>query len=315
MKRIPVILDGDPGHDDAIAWLLACASPELDIKGVVAVGGNVSLDKTLFNTLRCFTLFSRTDILVAKGASRPLLALPMDAPSVHGESGLDGPALPEPAFRECELSGVELMAKLLRESDEAITIVATGPLTDVASLLLAYPGLKDKIARISLMGGGILSGNWTPSAEFNILVDPEAARIVFESGVPIVMAPLDVTEKALVYPEDFERVRAVGNHVSSIVAEWLEFFIKFHRTIGYEGAPLHDPCAIGVLVAPEIFQTVDMHVEIDTDGEFTRGATVGDYYGVGGKAANATVIMNLDREKFIDMLIRACEFYGKEEKQ
>lgn len=312
MNRIPVILDGDPGHDDAIAWLLALAHEELDVRAVIPVSGNVSLEKTTYNTLRILTLLGRTDIPVAPGAAKPLLELPSHAPSVHGESGLDGPALPEPVFEVCGMTGVELMAKVLRESRQKVTIVPTGALTNVAALLTAYPTLKRRIKRIVLMGGGILSGNWTPAAEFNILIDPEAAKIVFESGVPIVMAPLDVTEKALVFPEDFERIRALGNPVSSIVAEWLDFFYKFHLTIGYKGAPLHDPCAVGYLLKPEMFVTREMYVEIETSGMYCKGVTVGDVRGVSGKKPNATVMMNLDRQAFVDLLVDACARYGGE---
>ena len=312
MNKIPVILDGDPGHDDAIAWLLALAHEELDVRAVIPVSGNVSLEKTTYNTLRILTLLGRTDIPVAPGAARPLIEPPSHAPSVHGESGLDGPALPEPAFDVCGMTGVELMAKVLRESRQKVTIVPTGAMTNVAALLSAYPELKRRIKRIVLMGGGILSGNWTPAAEFNILIDPEAAKIVFESGVPIVMAPLDVTEKALVIPEDFERIRALGNPVSSIVAEWLDFFYKFHLTIGYKGAPLHDPCTIGYLLKPEIFVTREMYVAVETTGTYCKGATVGDVCGVSGKKPNATVLMNLDRQAFVDLLIDACARYGGE---
>ena len=224
-KKIPVILDGDPGHDDAIAWVLARASRELGILAVTSCCGNQTIEKTTYNALRVCTLIG-LHAPVGKGCPHPLLNDVMNAPSVHGESGLDGPALPEPAFEASALSAPELMAKVLRESPEPVTIVATGPQTNVAALLLAHPELKCKIARISLMGGGIATGNWTPAAEFNILVDPEAARIVFTSGVPITMAGLDVTEKALIMPEDFERVRALGNPVSDIVAQWLEFFYQ-----------------------------------------------------------------------------------------
>ena len=204
------------------------------------------------------------------------------------------------------------MAKVLRESPEPVTIVATGPQTNVAALLLAHPELKEKIARISLMGGGIATGNWTPAAEFNILVDPEAAKIVFESGVPITMAGLDVTEKALILPEDFERVRALGNPVSTIVAEWLEFFYKFHRSIGYDGAPMHDPCAVMVLLHPEIFTVKPMYVQIETAGEYCRGTTVGDVLGFSGHAPNADVLLDVDRDRFADLLVEAIRFYGEE---
>ncbi|MEG0913077.1 MAG: nucleoside hydrolase [Oscillospiraceae bacterium] len=311
MEKIPVILDGDPGHDDAIAWLLAASSPQLDIRAVISVGGNVSLKKTTLNALRCFTLFQKYDIRIAEGAERPLLSEPQNAPSVHGESGLDGPAMPESKIELSGQSGLELMAEVLRSSDKRVTIIPTGPLTNIANLIVAYPELIDKIERISLMGGGILSGNWTHAAEFNILVDPEAARVVFGSGIPIIMAPLDVTEKALILAEDVERIRKIGNRVSDIVAEWLDFFYKFHKTLGYAGAPLHDPCAVGVIINPDIFVKKDMYVEISVGGEYTRGATLGDYYGVSGKKPNATVIMNLDREKFVQMLIEACESFSE----
>ena len=202
LKKIPVILDGDPGHDDAIAWVLARASRELDILAVTSCCGNQTIEKTTYNALRVCTLIG-LDAPVGKGCPHPLLNDVMNAPSVHGESGLDGPSLPEPAFAPSPLPAPELMAKVLREAKEPVTIVATGPQPNVAALLLAHPKLKGKIARISLMGGGIATGNWTPAAEFNILVDPEAAKIVFTSCVPITMAGLDVTENALILPEDF----------------------------------------------------------------------------------------------------------------
>lgn len=310
MKRIPVILDGDPGHDDAIAWMMAVASPQFDIKAVVSVSGNVFIEKTTYNSLRILTLLGRTDIPVARGASRPITELPFDAPSVHGESGLDGPALPEPAQQLSALSGVELMAQVLRESDEKVTIVSTGPLTNVALLYNLYPELKSKIERVSLMGGGILMGNWTPAAEFNILVDPEAAKIVFDGGVPIIMAPVDVTEKALIKPADFERIRALGNDVSKIVAEWLDFFYRFHLTMGYSGAPMHDPCAVAVLLRPEIFTSREMYVDIELSGEYCRGATVGDGFGKSGKQPNATVLLDVDREALVDMIVECAASYG-----
>ncbi|MBP3485569.1 MAG: nucleoside hydrolase, partial [Oscillospiraceae bacterium] len=238
-NRIPVILDGDPGHDDAIAWVLAQASPRIAIRAVTSCAGNQTIEKTTYNARRICTLLGIT-APIAMGRPRPLLADPITAGNVHGQSGLDGPKLPEPAMELCGLDAVELMAKTLRESGEPVTIVSTGPQTNVAALLLAHPELKEKIGRISLMGGGIAYGNWTPAAEFNILVDPEAAQTVFSSGVPVQMAGLDVTERALIFAEDVERIRAVDNQVAHVVAEWLEFFYKFHREVGYEGAPLHD---------------------------------------------------------------------------
>ena len=313
LHKIPVILDGDPGHDDAIAWTLANASPMLDIRAVTSCCGNQTIEKTTYNAMRVCTLIGLR-VPVGRGRPRPLLAEPMNAPSVHGESGLDGPALPEPAFAPGSLNAVELMAKVLRESDEPVTIVATGPETNVAALLLAHPELKSKIARISLMGGGIAYGNWTPAAEFNILVDPEAAKIVFESGIPILMAGLDVTEKALILPEDFKRIAAIGNPVADIVAKWLEFFYIFHKSIGYDGAPMHDPCAVMALIHPEIFDIRPMYVQIETEGELCRGTTVGDWFGTTGHAPNAECILGVDRERFADLLVEAMKYYGEGQK-
>ncbi len=307
MKRIPLILDGDPGHDDAIAWLLAEAGRRrgsFDIKAVTTVGGNVTLDKTTYNALRICTLLG-LPAPVAKGAEHPLTADLMNAPSVHGESGLDGPALPEPGIELSELTAVELMVKVLKESEEPVTIVSTGPLTNTAALLLSHPELKSRIGRISLMGGGIGFGNWTPAAEFNILVDPEAADVVFRSGLPLIMAGLDVTERALLQPEDFSRIKELNNPVSGIVWQWLEFFYEFHRKLGYAGAPMHDPCAVMVLLHPELFTVRDYYVEIETGGEYCRGATIADKRRVTGREPNAKCIMDLDRDGFADRIIEA----------
>ncbi len=309
MNQIPIILDGDPGHDDAIAWVMAFARPELDIRAVISVSGNVAIHKTTKNMLQIMTLLGVHDVPLARGATRPLIGPFFDSPSVHGESGLDGPKMPDHEVELQPLSGVELMAKVLRESNEKITIVPTGPLTDVAMLLLAYPELKEKILRISMMGGGMLYGNWTPAAEYNILCDPEAAKLVFESGIPITMAGLDVTERAYVTPKDFERVRAVGNKVGQIVADWLEFFYQFHLKLGYPGAPVHDPVAIVALVNPEILTTKDVFVQVETGGEFSRGATIGDFYNKTKRPPNVRAIMDIDREAYIDMIVDAVSHY------
>ena len=313
MNRIPIILDGDPGHDDAMAWSLANASDELEILAVTSCCGNQTIEKTTYNTMRICTLLG-LHVPTAKGRPRPLVSAPIIAPTVHGESGLDGPKLPEPDFELVPMTAIELMEKVIRESDEPVTLVPTGPLTNVAGLLLAHPELKSKIRQISLMGGGVQYGNWTPAAEFNILVDPEAAEIVFSSGIPIIMAGLDVTEKAMIFPEDFERIRAVGNPVAKVVAEWLEFFYQFHRSMGYEGAPVHDAVAVAALIHPEIMEMKDLYVEVETEGDFCKGATVADFRGVLGKAPNAKVIMGIDRKAFADLLVEAVKHYGEAEK-
>lgn len=308
-RAIPIIMDCDPGHDDAIAMVLAHASPLLRVLGVTTAAGNQTVQKTTYNAQRICALLGM-EVPIAMGRERPLTAEPIHAPNIHGQSGLDGPQLPEPKWPVCDCGAVELMAKLLRESDERVTIVSTGPLTNTACLLLTQPELKSKIGRISLMGGGIAHGNWTPAAEFNILVDPEAADVVFRSGIPITMAGLDVTLKALIYEKDFDRIRAIGNPVASVVADWLEFFYGFHRSIGYAGAPLHDPIAVAALIRPELFVFRDLFVQIELEGEYCRGATVGDLEGATGNAPNASVILGLEREGFVELLCEAVRTYG-----
>ncbi len=308
--RIPVILDGDPGHDDAIAWVLAASSPLLDIRLVTSVCGNQTIEKTTYNAGRVLALIG-LNVPLAMGRVKPLVADARVAPSVHGASGLDGPVLPEPNKQPVGRDACAMMAQVLETSVEPVVLVSTGPLTNVAALLLLYPQLKPKIRAIYLMGGGIRYGNWTPAAEFNILVDPEAADVVFTSGLPITMAGLDVTERALVFPEDFERIRAVGNPVAKVVADWLDFFYDFHRSIGYAGAPVHDAVAVAALIKPEIMTIQSMYVAIETTGDYCRGMTVGDPLGIWQKPANARVILNIDREAFVDLLVTAAEHYGK----
>ncbi len=302
---LPVILDCDPGHDDAIALILALASPELKVLAVTTSAGNQTPDKTLNNALRILTLLGRDDIPVAAGAPKPLARELIIADNVHGESGLDGPKLPDPAFSPVAMTALELMARCLRESPEPVTLVPTGPLTNIALLLAAHPELKSKIARIVLMGGAAGAGNWTPAAEFNIYVDPEAADMVFKSGIPITMCGLDVTHQAQVMDEDIERVRAITNPVAQCVAGLLDFFMIYHRDPkwGFAGAPLHDPCTIAWLLAPALFHGIECRVDIETGGTHTSGMTVVDRYGLTGKPANALVLLGLDRAGFIDLLV------------
>ncbi|MFB2831404.1 pyrimidine-specific ribonucleoside hydrolase RihA [Aeromonas jandaei] len=309
---LPVILDCDPGHDDAIALILALASPELKVLAVTTSAGNQTPDKTLNNALRILTLLGRDDIPVAAGAPKPLARELIIADNVHGESGLDGPKLPDPAFAPQAMTGLELMAKCLRESPEPVTLVPTGPLTNIALLLAAHPELKGKIARIVLMGGAAGAGNWTPAAEFNIYVDPEAADMVFKSGIPITMCGLDVTHEAQVMDEDIERVRAITNPVAQCVAGLLDFFMIYHRDPkwGFAGAPLHDPCTIAWLLNPALFHGVECRVDIETRGEHTVGMTVVDRYGLTGKPANALVLLGLDRAGFIDLLVERLRAFG-----
>ena len=309
MRKIPIIMDCDPGHDDAIAIILACASEKLDVRAITTVGGNQTIAKTTNNALRVLAFIDKK-IPVAMGANNPLRRELEIAPSVHGDSGLDGPELPQPKEEALKISAFELMAKVVEESDEKITLVPTGPLTNIAIFLLSYPHLKSKIERISLMGGSAIGGNWTASAEFNILVDPEAADIVFKSGIPITMSGLDVTHKAQVYPEDIEKIKNQGGKVAVMVGELLEFFIKFHKEIcGWEFAPLHDPCAVAWLINPDMFTSKKLNVQIDIDGEHTTGCTVTDFLNRFKLEPNTDVLLDVDRHQFVDILIDAVNKY------
>ncbi|MFX0549578.1 pyrimidine-specific ribonucleoside hydrolase RihA [Hathewaya histolytica] len=304
MKKIPVIIDCDPGHDDAIALMLALGNERIDVKAVTTSAGNQTPDKTLNNALRVLSFLGLDNIEVAQGAKKPMMRDLIIAPEVHGESGLDGPELPQPSFKESSRNAIEVIADVLKNSDEKITLIPTGPLTNIAIFLSTYPELKDKIERISLMGGAAFGGNWTPAAEFNILVDPEAADVVFKSGVPITMCGLDVTHKAQVYDEDIEKFRGLSNATGKLVAELLDFFAIFHKDerFGFKGAPLHDPCAVACIIDPSIIKTKKCHVDIETNGEFTLGATVVDYNDILKKEKNVDVAFDIDRERFIQMI-------------
>lgn len=313
MEKIPVILDCDPGHDDAIAMIIACASDKLDVKAITTVGGNQTVKKTTNNALRVLSFIDR-DIPVAKGADRPMRRALEIAPEVHGDTGLDGPELPEPTKKAVDINAYDLMAKVIEESDKKVVLVPTGPLTNIAIFLLSYPHLHDKIERISLMGGAAIGGNWTAAAEFNILVDPEAADIVFKSGIPITMAGLDVTHKAQIREAEIERIKSQGGKVATMVAELLEFFIKFHKeVVGWDFAPLHDPCAVAYLINPDMFKSEHLNIAIDLDGEHTTGCTVADFDKKTGRAPNAEVLLDVDTDAFVDLIIDAVNTYDRQE--
>ena len=325
-KKIPVILDGDPGHDDAIAWVLARASRELGILAVTSCCGNQTIEKTTYNALRVCTLIG-LHAPVGKGCPHPLLNDVMNAPSVHGESGLDGPALPEPAFEASALSAPELMAKVLRESPEPVTIVATGPQTNVAALLLAHPELKCKIARISLMGGGIATGNWTPAAEFNIFVDPEAASRVFNSGMHVKMTGINLTRQCELTAKHVAKFREIGTKAANLAADLTDFFIgACEEESELTGATMHDACAVAWVIDPSLITAVPMHIDIELHGALTRGMTVCDYrhlrgtvpavdlertptMGYRGEEPNAEAALELDFPGFVDLLNSTLENY------
>jgi len=304
VKRI--LVDCDPGHDDMMAIMLACASAELELAGVTTVAGNQTGEKTYRNALRTLTLIGRTDIPVARGADKPLLRPPTVAPEIHGVSGLDGADLPEPGFQGVAESAASFIVRTLMGSRNPLTLVPTGPLTNVALALLEEPKLAGKVERIVLMGGAVADSNITPAAEFNIYVDPEAAKIVFGSGIPIVMVGLDVTNKALLSFIEIDEIASWRGPVSRVVAPLLRFFAQANRDIfGFAGAPLHDALAVAHLLRPEVIRTRRMNVEIETAGELTRGRTVADVYGISGRAANAEVALEVDLPLFKEMLFAA----------
>ncbi len=309
--RRPVILDCDPGHDDALAILLACSAPELDVLAVTTVGGNAGLANTTRNALRVLTLLGRTDISVAAGSDRPLLREPLVQPAFHGSSGLDGADLPEPAFAVRQETAVELTASLVRSSSLPLTLVPTGPLTNVAVFLRAFPSLRDRIGAISLMGGSLGAGNATASAEFNVWQDPEAAAIVFEAGIPILMAGLDVTHRALVLPADVARLDGLGTKTGRIFADLMRFFAIHHKArYGWDGPPIHDAVAVAMLIAPWLIGRRAIRVDVETGDGLTRGRTVGDEEGVSGRPPNAEVGVELDRERFIDLVVDAVATFA-----
>ena len=305
MSPTPVILDVDPGHDDAVAIMLACAAPGLELLAVTTVAGNVPLDKTTRNALRVLSLIGHTDVPVAAGASSPLHRPLHTAENIHGESGLEGPEIPDPSFEPDVRGATALIADTLREAPEPVTLIPTGPLTNIAAFLREHPELKERVARISLMGGSIGLGNTTPAAEFNVYVDPEAAREVFGSGLPITMSGLDVTHQARAGPAERKRLRSLGR-TGCVVAGLLEFFAgTYERIYGFDAPPLHDPVAVAAVLEPGLLKTLPMRVDVECQGELTRGETVCDFYGVTGRPPNAEVGVELDREAFFELLYKS----------
>lgn len=297
MKK--VILDCDPGHDDMIAIMLAATSEEIELVGITTVAGNQTGDKTFENALKTLTLINRKDIKVARGFDKPILRELITAPKIHGVSGLDGANLPKPEVLPLKIHAVDFIIETLLNSNEKIYLVPTGPLTNVAISLIKEPKIKEKIEKIVLMGGGVFDSNITPAAEFNIYVDPEAAKIVFNSEVPIVMVGLDVTNKALITFEDIEKIEKMNGKVSSVVGPLLRFFANANKEFfGFNGAPIHDALTIAYLIDESVLTLKEYFVDIEIQGEFTRGKTVVDIYGVLKKRPNASVAVDLDLIKF-----------------
>lgn len=310
MKR-KIILDVDPGHDDAMAILLAGKSEALDVLGITVVAGNAPLERTVHNALTICDISGLGHIPVFRGMSQPLMRKLTTAPDIHGESGLGGPTLPAPRLKIQETHAVDFIVKSVSEYPGEVTLVPTGPLTNVAMALLVAPEIKSKIKEIVLMGGAMGIGNVTPDAEFNIYVDPEAAKIVFESGIPITMLPLELTHQALITSDDIAEIKRIGTRLAGVVAELLEFFSSTYREVfNMGGCPLHDPCTVAMLIDPTLIEVEPMYVGVETEGTLTAGRTSCDLYRVTGRAPNARVGMKLDKERFFRLLLDAIASYG-----
>ena len=303
-----VVLDCDPGHDDAIALLLALASPEVELLGVTTVHGNQVLEKTTDNALRVLELVGRSDVPVAAGADRPLVRDLHVAAHVHGESGLDGPELPAATARPVEQHAVDFM---LEHVTPGVVLVPVGPLTNVGLFLARYPDEARRIERIVLMGGAIAEGNVTPAAEFNIWADPEAAQRVFASGIDVTMIGLDVTHEALMTRAMADRLRADGGKVGRFVAELYDFFSIYHRTTyGSEDSPIHDAVAVAHVIRDDIVETAHRHVVVDCQSELCRGRTVVDLWKRTGNEPNCHVGVGIDRDAFFALLLERLETFA-----
>lgn len=297
-KKIKIILDCDPGHDDAVAIMLAAKSPKIDLLGITVVAGNQTLDNTQRNALNIVQCLG-IDVPVYAGCGQPMIREKMTAGDIHGTTGLDGPVF-EPLTRKLEPEhAVNFIIKTIMESEEPITMVTTGPMTNLGMAIRMEPRIVEKIERIVLMGGAYTNGNVTPAAEFNIIADADAAYVCFTSGRPITMVGLDVTRKALCYPQIVERMDKIGNKASKLFVDLMGHFCKAQKEVfGWEGGPLHDPITIAYLIDPSVLTTKPMHAEIDIRGTQSYGRTNCDYFGYMKKDPTADVGIDIDVEKF-----------------
>ena len=303
-SRRQIIIDTDPGHDDAFAILLALASPrELEVLGITTVAGNVPLEKTTYNALRLRELARAPHIPVYRGCARPLVNRLVTAEYVHGESGLDGPDLPPPGADVESAHAVDYLVETLRSASEPITICLLGPLTNMAMAIIKSPDVIDHIAEFVIMGGSFhAGGNITPAAEFNIYVDPHAAQVVFESGVPMTVMPLDVTHQAQATPVRIEPLRSLGTAVGVAVTQMIEFVERFDVSHGFEGFPLHDPTVIAYLIDPTMFEMRPGRISVALASGVSHGMTVADWRMGDGSAANADVALRLDADRYLGLI-------------
>ncbi|WP_442580365.1 nucleoside hydrolase [Mesorhizobium sp. ASY16-5R] len=300
-----IIIDTDPGQDDALAILLALASPELEILGIVAVAGNTPLSLTQVNIRKICEVAGRPDVKVFAGCSRPMMRKLVTAEHVHGATGLDGYDLPEPVMPLQDRDGVDFIVETLRREEPCtVTLCALGPLTNIGTALSRAPDIASRVQEIVLMGGGYFEGgNITPSAEFNIHVDPDAAEIAFTAGIRTTVLPLDVTHQVLTTRKRVAAIRALGTRPAEIAAGWLEFFKRFDEAkYGIEGGPLHDPNVIAYLLRPELYSGRLCNIEVETSSELTLGETVVDWWGVTQRPKNATFLRHVDADGFFALL-------------
>lgn len=305
MTPQPIIIDADPGDDDAIAILLALASPELEVLGITTVAGNVPLPLTTRNALAMLELAGRAEIPVAPGADRPLLRELLTAEEVHGDNGLGGVVLPEPAVGPVDRHAADFIVETVAAHPPGtVTLCCLGPLTNAALALARAPRLAADLDGIVLMGGSwFQGGNTTPVAEFNIHVDPHAAERVLSSGADVTIVPLDCTHGALITPDRVAAVRAAGTRICGVAADILDFYKRYDsEKYGLPGGPLHDPCVIARLVRPDLFLAKRVAVAVETGSELTMGLTVMDWWGVTGRPANATVLHGVDADGFFALL-------------
>ena len=304
-RPLSIIIDTDPGQDDAVAILLALASPELEVLGITAVAGNVPLALTELNARKICELAGRADIKIYSGADRPMQRILVTAEEVHGKTGLDGPVLPEPEMPLQKQHAVDFLVEtVMARPSGTVTLCALGPLTNIALALIREPRIAPRIQQIVAMGGGYFEqGNVTPSAEFNIYVDPHAARLVFDAGIPITLIPLDCTHQALTTRSRVEAFRSLPNRAGPATAQMLDFFERFDENkYGTDGGPLHDPCVMAWLLKPELFEGRFVNVAVECESELTMGATVVDWWRVTKRPPNATVLRTVDADRFFGLL-------------
>ncbi|HUX13893.1 MAG TPA: nucleoside hydrolase [Spirochaetia bacterium] len=296
-----IIIDTDPGLDDAIAILLALAYPEAcTVKAITTVAGNQTIEKVTRNALKILN-FAGVRVPVAAGAPKPLARELLVESRIHGETGLNGSNLPDPDFTAENRSAEELLLEVLHAGEDPITLVPIGPATNIALLFRNHPDVKQRIGLISLMGGSLSAGNITMAAEFNVYTDPEAAKEVFASGIPIVMSGLDVTHKAYITTAEIDELRARGP-ASLLVANLVSFYGVHYEKAGMPGAALHDPCSIAYLIRPDLFSHEDLFVDVETKGDLTRGMTVADRRPASRNRPNVRVLVDVDRKSFIELL-------------